>query len=555
MKSRPVLILILFLISSSYSQTVYVSSEHWVYEYLERLEAKHLLPFVLNSTKPMTRDEIAGLLKSAYQNKEKLNRVEQDQLQFLLGEFREELVDIYSRRETTLGRITGSKWIDPVLPDLIYANGRNLLSISSGPLRVNWDPILFRKRLYANADTLSGGERVFEDSNGFVFWGTIGDNVGFYTNVRDTREWGTRLYPGYVNTTAVGLGFVQGGGDQIYHDETRAYVVLNYKTFYLQFGKDKNLWGPGYSGQLGLSGRATSYDFAKLQVVSQRFKFTSLWGVLQHYDTGFFYGNHQEKYIAAHRLECAPFDFMELGLYETLIYSGRKIEPGYLNPVMFYRSAEHYLGDRDNAAMGLDVELKLIPNTKIYGELFIDDLTTGKLSSGFYGNKFAYLVGGHYVDMAGIPNLDVRLEYARVRPYTYSHKFELNSYRHFITGLGHWIGPNADDLYLELAYRYSRRLKIFLYFEVLRHGANQDSVNYGGSIFAPHRFGDSETVHFLDGILEKTKSTGVNVSYELAREFFIKLQYNYFWGQFDAPEKQDYPGNRSEFWLQFSLNY
>ncbi len=555
MKSRPVLIFLLIFISYSYSQTVYVSSEHWVYEFLERLEAKRLLSFVLNGTKPMTRDEIAGLLKSAYENRQKLNRVENEQLQFLLGEFREELADIYTRRETTRGRVTGSKWIGPVIPELLYANGRNLFSVASGPLRFYWDPILFRKRLYANADTLSGAERVFEDSNGFVLWGTIGDNIGFYTNVRDTREWGTRVYPGRENLTVERLGFVQGGGDQIYHDETRAYVVLNREYFYFQFGKDKNIWGPGYRGQLGLSDWATSYDFAKLQVTARRFKFTGLWGVLQHYDTNFFVDNHEEKYIAAHRFEFAPFDFMELGVYETLIYSGRKFEPAYLNPVMFYRSAEHYLGDRDNATMGLDVELKLVPNTKIYGELFIDDLTTGRIGTGFYGNKFAFLAGGYYVDAAGIRNLDVRLEYARVRPYTYSHKFELNSYRHYTTTLGHRIGPNADDLYLELGYRYSRRLKIFSYFEALRHGANMDSVNYGGSMFTPHGFRDSETVHFLDGILKKTKSTGVNISYELAREFFIKLQYNYFWCRSAAAEKRNYPGKRSEFWMQFSLNY
>jgi len=555
MRNKLIVIFFLVFISYSFSQTVYVSSEHWVYEYLDRLEAKQYLPFVLNSTKPMTRDEIAGHLKSVYQNKQKLNRVELDQLQFLLGEFREELPGIYSRQKTTLDRITGSKWLDPVLPDILYANGRNLFSMSSGPMRFYWDPILFRKRLYANADTLSGSERVFEDSNGFVLWGTLGQFAGFYTNVRDTREWGTRLYPGRENFTAERLGFVQGGGDQIYHDETRAYVVLNRKYFYFQFGKDKNKWGPGYSGQLALSDWATSYDFAKLQVIAQRFKFTGLWGVLQHYEPGFFIGNHQEKYIAAHRLEFAPFDFMELGLYETLIYSGRKFEPAYLNPVMFYRSAEHYLGDRDNATMGLDVELKLLPNTKIYGELFIDDLTTGKLGTDFYGNKFAYLIGGYYVDAASIPNLDVRLEYARVRPYTYSHIYDLNGYRHYTTGLGHRIGPNADDLYLELVYRYSRRLKMKSFYEVRRHGANADSVNTGGSMFAPHRFGDSETASFLDGILEKTTGAGVNVSYELAREFYIRLQYNYYWAHFDRPDEQDVPGNRSEFWLQFSLNY
>ena len=61
-----------------------------------------------------------------------------------------------------------------------------------------------------------------------------------------------------------------------------------------------------------------------------------------------------KKYIAAHRLEIAVTDNLDIGLNEVVVYGDRGLEFAYLNPIMFYRSAEHYLGDMDNATMSAD---------------------------------------------------------------------------------------------------------------------------------------------------------------------------------------------------------
>ncbi len=515
---------LLLLIASASAQTVYVPASHWVYEFLDRLEAKRLLPAVLGGTRPMTRAEIAGHLATLVDNISSLDRVEREQLEFLRFEFQEELAekgagDFQSR----IRKLTKSRVVDPWLPDFVYPRGRHFLEVEHGPLKARWDPVFLRSRLRAKDDTLSATERVNIDANGFLLWGTIGKRVGFYTDVRDTREWGTRTYPS-GNTTAPGLGFVQGNGRQIYHDETVAYLMLQKGWASLMFGKDVNLWGQARAGQLMLSDHAASYDQLKVQVTLSRVKFTSMIAWLRAFTPDYYIGGAGSRMMAAHRLEFAPSSWIDIGLQETLIYAGRQFEPAYANPFMFLRSAEHYLGDQDNAAMGADVELKLLPKSKLYGELFVDDLSTGKLGTDFYGNKCGYTLGFLHVD-AFLPRLDLRCEYTRLRPFVYSHKEAATKYQHFSTTLGHWIGPNSDYLLGELSYRLSRRTVFRLKVDRLRHGANSAERNVGGDPNVPHEaWADSEDAPFLGGILEKTSRLRLSASYEVLRNLFLEIE-------------------------------
>jgi hypothetical protein len=543
---------------NSVAQTIYVPLNDRIYDYLDRMETKRYIPVVLEGTRPMTRSEIARDLAQVSQHLDKLSRTDRDMYEFFCVEFKEELESQCGDQATDLTKLVRHKWIDPWLPDMLYANGRNLLSVTSDVLSAYFDPIFLRSTMSAHADSLDKTEKVNQETNGMVIWGTVGEHLGFFSDVRDTRESGTRNYPYRLNMTKEGLGFVQANGSHLYHDETRASMVFQWKYLTLQYGKDSNRWGPGKRGQLALSDNATSYDQFKLQFSGARWKLTSLTAFLKHYSKDYFYGDYKEKTMAAHRLEFAPFTWCDVGVHETIIYAGREIEPAYLNPVMFYRSAEHYLGDRDNATMGMDVELKVLPGYKFYGELFVDDITTGKLGSGFYGNKYAYLTGLYCVDVLGLANLDFYVEYARIRPFTYTHNDDITSYRHFSTVMGHWSGPHSDDLYCELSYKYSRRLEFKSFFELNRHGYNTPDSNVGGSIFLSHRsLVDPDNIDFFARPFETTKHFNVSGSYEILRNCFIRVDYHYILGDLNW-EKSFYErasSNRNELVLLASFNY
>jgi len=182
-----------------HGQTVFIPLNHWVYEYINRMESKGILTHVLADTKPLTRQEVAGYLKKLISLQEQdavLNSVEADQLAFLRYEFSEELDGASSEAKTYNSRFKKwftSKSIDKYIPDVLYANGRNFFSYSTEMFKIYWDPIFKRSGLWAEADTLTGQERVFESTNGFTFWGGIGSHFGFLCDIRDTKEWGTRV--------------------------------------------------------------------------------------------------------------------------------------------------------------------------------------------------------------------------------------------------------------------------------------------------------------------------------------------------------------------------
>ncbi len=540
--------LLLFLISSVFSQTVYFNSDHWLYDFLNRMDQRGLIEYALIRTAPLTRLEIAHYLVQIPEHS--LNRVESQQLLYLKAEFAEELRHHPAFKpapETALDILVKKKWLE-WLPDELYANGRNFLALESGSLHLYLDPIIIRNRIFAKADTITKTEKVFENCNGIAIWGTIGKHLGFVTNIRDSREWGTRQYPGVVNFSREGLGFAQGGPDYLEHDETVAYLVANWSRLTLQFGKDKNQWGPGRFGQLAMSTCPTSYDQIKLQYATDRLRFTFLLAQLQHYnDYTYFYGARKSKLLASHRLEIAPFSRFTFSFYETMIHAGNNVEWAYLNPVMFFRSADHYLGDRDNAGMGGDFTARMPLSSRIYGEVFIDDISTRKLGSGFYANRYAWLIGIDKADLFGLQNLDLCVEYTRIRPFTYSHERDTD-YRHFTTNLGHWLGPNSDLIAMKMSYQVSQPLMVHLTFGSLRHGNNPENTNVGGDILQPWGInGEPINVEFLEGVLKKKSFFECMLNYEPLRNFKLRADYTYVQ---DAIAEV----NRNEFTLSFSIN-
>lgn len=536
------------------AQTVFVPLNHPAYDFIERMETRGGLTRVLNGTRPMTRAEIGRYLVQLWH--QPLSRVDQDHYTFLLSEFREELPEsLRAASESRLARISSHPKL-AFLPDLIYKNQRNLVVLEHQQFRAYGDAKFCRSRLFARADSLTGSERVFEDSNGFLFWGTLGQHLGFSLDVRDTKEWGTRQYPRRYEITHERYGFANGYGSHIYHDETVAFVNFSWSWLELQLGKDSNRWGPGFRGQLALSDYATSYDLIKLQVQYWRFKLTGLTGFLRQYPRVWINGLRRDRVLAAHRLEFSPAKWLDLGFHETVVYFDPEFEWSYLNPVSFYRAQEHYLGDQGNAGMGLDFEWLSLPKTKVYGEFFLDDINTAKLGTGWRGNKYGYTLGLYHVDLFGIDNLDARGEFTRVRPYTYSHRDSLNVYKHFSTVLGHRIGPNAENFYFGISYQPHWRLVIAAGLEQLRHGVNEPGRNVGGDLNRPHQSPDPDYIEFLSGLKSTTRSFEFKLSYHLIRMLFLRARCAYFAVQRDPRDWLPWEDlQRTEASVGFDFNF
>ena len=206
---------------------------------------------------------------------------------------------------------------------------------------------------------------------------------------------------------------------------------------------------------------------------------------------------------------------MRVAFAEAVIFGERDLELAYLIPINLFHSAQHDLGDEDNALMSFDVAWIPYAQWKLYGELLIDDITFNKLGTDFYGNKLGWLGGVSYVQPFGLKNFDLTLEMAQLRPFIYTHQYPVNVYSHWRTPLGYRFQPNAEVMFFSVGYRPHRRAVLKANWTSYLHGAYTVTYNAGGDIFSPHTNNTSEEAPFLGGVMEKMNQIDLEGRVEL----------------------------------------
>jgi hypothetical protein len=169
------------------------------------------------------------------------------------------------------------------------------------------------------------------------------------------------------------------------------------------------------------------------------------------------------KYAAMHHLSVNVKNWLNFGLFEGIIF-GRvnHFDFQYLNPIIFYRHVEGSIGSPDNALAGIDFKANLINRLQLYGQLLLDEfnLKQVKANNGSWSNKWGVQLGVKYINLLGIPSLDLQFESNRVRPFTYSHRSVVANYTHYNQLLAHPLGANFQEFISILTYQPIPRLQI-----------------------------------------------------------------------------------------------
>ena len=295
--------------------------------------------------------------------------------------------------------------------------------------------------------------------------------------------------------TAPRLGFVRyPAGREPYYDYFVASGVAGYRGDVLEarLGRDRNAWGYGRAS-LALDDYATAYDQLQLRWAVWRLSFQTLYARMVDPRPERGSGDRllPQRYVALHRL-AADLGPVEAEVFETIVFasdtsaSGRRdgFELAYLNPFQFYRATERELGSPDNALLGAGIAWRALPGLRLYGQGILDELTVSRLRDDYWGNKWAFIAGAEVSD-PGVPGLgrirglDLQAEYARLRPYLYSHFALESSFVHYGDGLGHPAGPNASDTSARVRYRPTAHVEAALDLSYTVRGRNTDSLNYG----------------------------------------------------------------------------
>lgn len=380
-----------------------------------------------------------------------------------------------------------------------YKNGRDFFHVNEKNFQLYVNPIVHASLGQERISTDSGNEsiRLTNNSRGAVLRGSIYNKIGFYTEVYDniilTPQF---ILNDYERRRAIqGESFIKRFGERknaFDFFSSRAYITFKpIKPVRIKFGKDRAFWGEGYQS-LFLSDQATDYLFLNIHTKIWKLSYTNHFAQMidfipTHNDQE---GSLPRKYAVFHQLLYQPNKNLSFGFFESIVYSPtlangqRGFELQYLNPIIFYRTAEQSIGSPDNGMLGFSLKYNFLKRIQFYGQLLIDDYNFGARDEGdnYWGNKLGYQVGLKYIDAFNISTLDLQLEYNRLRPYTYQHFNIVANYNNFRQSLGHSAGANLYDFHFIARYRPLPPLNIYFSYSLMKKGLDIGRINYGGDI-------------------------------------------------------------------------
>ena len=385
-----------------------------------------------------------------------------------------------------------------------YRNPVDFFHVATKDFTLRVNPVAL---LQVGRDNKTDGLR-YINTRGLQLEGTIDQRLGFYTFLADNQM----AVPLYVQDRiqrdevvpheGYWKYFKTVGGSQ--YDFFTARGGITYaatKHINVQLAHDRNFIGNGYRSLI-LSDYSAPYFFLKLNTRIWKFNYQNLFAELiaerRNQDQ-----IYPKKYLAMHHLSFDVTPSLNVGVFESTIQGGSEGRGGfelqYLNPLIFYRAIEQNVGSPDNAILGLDFKWNIFHTAQLYGQVVLDEFKISEIraGNGWWANKQAAQVGAKYIDVAGLRNLDLQVEFNYIRPYTYQHVDIYTNYQHYQQPLAHPMGANVAEVLGVLSYQPIPRLMLVakaFYSEQGLDSAGVDTPgrNFGGNVLKSYNTRVSE---------------------------------------------------------------
>lgn len=516
--------LLFFLAAPLSAQHTNAPLDRDYYHLLDRYEIRNgQMADFHSSVKPYFRKDIVSLTDSLQAADLWLSRRDEFNLNYLEADNWE-----YSDDTLHLSRKPLFKYL--------YKSKGEMYHVRKPHFRLHMRPVLH----LAGGREEQDGSNLFINTRGMQIHGSIDEKVGFYSVITENQA----IMPAHVRQqiqeelTVPYEGFWKGFGEQgVDYLAARGYLSLQAtKHITMQMGYDKHFIGNGYRSLI-LSDVSNAYAFLKFNTRVWRFQYTNLFTEMQANvignHTGLFSRNFPKKYMAFHHLSFNFSDNFNLGLFEAVVFGhadslgGNSFELAYLNPVIFYRALEHQGGSKDNALLGADMKWNFARHFSLYGQIVFDELIISEFTgqTGWWGNKYGLQLGLKYIDVFGIPNLDLQMEGNMVRPYTYSHENLYLNYAHYRQPLAHPLGANFREAMAFVRYQPTSRLQLTAKAVRAQYGSDSEAANWGGDIFKNYGTHEQEYDNQIaQGIFNELTYLEGNVSFQLRHNLFVDLR-------------------------------
>jgi hypothetical protein len=239
------------------------------------------------------------------------------------------------------------------------------------------------------------------------------------------------------------------------------YLAFRLPWLRLELGRDKFVWGPGFSGSMVLGDSAPALDHIQLCARFRNFKFLSFAALLSRWGT-------KPRFLSAQRIELSLWNRVTLAGSMMDVASWDALQPaqlgGLVNPLIPNFLSEAGSGHDGNFLVGWDV-CTYLPQTKLYAQLFVDNWEVNDWA--LAPNAIAAQTGAYWV--SSLP-LELRLEYNLITAFTYYHRVPSIMYENYLVPLGHQLGPDADQVLAEAGFTPCSWLRLGLRADCTRRG-------------------------------------------------------------------------------------
>lgn len=207
---------------------------------------------------------------------------------------------------------------------------------------------------------------------------------------------------------------------------------------------------------------------------------------------------YPDKYLSSHGLQYQAFSWLNIGIYEAVLYGGR-FDLLYLLPLTQLMYSQGVNAFRDNNLIGVTGEIELPQNINIKGNWFVDDFDFNNTMKLNFDAKYKF---GFELRTNWAPELpilrEVEVGYSMLTPHMYTHEPDgerdykdtldydyterldgnVNYYNYTSKGvsLGSQMNPNSDKIRFTSKFRLPFNIDATIFANLIRTANSNDSI-------------------------------------------------------------------------------
>lgn len=454
-----------------------------VYDFLDELATDGVIDLT-EAVRPFTRTQIAAMLSLAQQRDSLLSRRQKDDLQFYLQDYALELDTLPTYHSYGYRHVT--QW-QTAVSNLSLADPSLHLITKNKLFKFRLRPILGMDLYVSKKGALTkrwyGADLQMDIARHLSIWGSIRDNSWQGQGIKGSRltyGWiGDTPHPALNNLPGVQYKEANYGGD---FSDSRGGIALYTWWGRIAVERERLQWGDAQLSSNILSAHNPAVPMLTLQLTPCswfQFDYFHAWLVSNVADSTYYYSeNYAEgvtrthyrpmnKFMAANMFTFKPIKYIHFSLGNSIVYAERNVQAAYFIPIAFFKSLDHLLTkgmsvENQNSQVFASITVRPTDHLRLYGSFYLDEFKLARLSpSNKEHNPVSYLVGFQW---SGWPvnGLSLKGEFMRSYIATYNHSIAVLDYTSNSYNMGHYMGGNAQSIYVGLSYRPTRSLRLSL---------------------------------------------------------------------------------------------